>query len=1089
MTTTAQTAEAAEVCTLDIAGMTCAACVRRVEKALTRVDGVSAASVNLAAETATVTFDAKTVTLGELSDAVAAAGYTGTARRAAGTQAADASPSAAPSSADAAEGERDRALRSLKRRWQVALTAGLGLMAVMYVPIGLDTMDWLMPLLFVVATIVQFWAGRSIYQAAWAAAKHRTATMNTLVTLGTGVAYGYSAFVTLWTGVAERWGLPLHVYFETALVITALVLMGRWLEAKAKKRATAAITALVGLAPATARVLRGDTEIDIPLDDVVVGDVVRVRPGDKIPVDGTVVDGHSSVDESMLTGEPVPVVKASGDDVFGATINGSGTLLVTAIAVGHDSTLAQIIRLVQDAQGSRAPMQRLADQVSAWFVPAVLLVAAGVFTGWLAFGPAEHAMTLAVSTTIAVLIIACPCALGLATPTAVMAGTGKAAEFGILISDGLALETTNKATAVMLDKTGTLTHGRPALTGVHTADRMDEDLILGLAASVEVGSEHPVAQAVVAGARERGLTLAGVDAFQAIPGRGVTGTVDGHSVALGNAALMAEHGVATHSLAAVARLAAGRGETPLYVAVDNVVAGVLVVADTVRPESADAVAQLTALGMDVWMVTGDNATTAHAVASSVGISSNNVVADVLPAGKVEQVRRLQRDGHVVAMVGDGINDAPALAQADVGIAIGTGADVAVAASDVTLVGADLRNLVAAIALARRTVTTIKQGLVWAFAYNILLIPVAAGALYGVNGLLLDPVLASAAMAMSSVSVVTNAARLRRFRRPSGAAEILRRPLRSRLSESAYLVMTAVVALALGAGFTWASRTDTAERGMNGVLAWSQDMGMPMRPQMSVMEATDVEPVDSHHAGLEVDVSIPADAAPGRTVPLTISVRDQKTGDPVSNLTRTHTEWMHVIVTRDDLATFAHVHPQPTGETGVYAADVTFPTAGTYHVDSEFREGGAMTDVLHRDTVAVAGVAPAVDPVTSPTERALTVDGLEVTLDGRARVGEPSDFELTFADAATGEPVDDLQPYLGAAGHVIVMKADATTFAHRHAEALDGDGDPVFALPGTDFGPELELHTTFTTPGLYRMWAQFETVAGEVVTVPFVVEAT
>ncbi len=564
-TTVEQTAPSVDVCTFDIAGMTCASCVRRVEKALTRVPGVSDASVNLAAETATVTFDAGTATVDQLSDAVAAAGYSGTPRRAAGDPAA----SAPTDPTDAAEVERERLLRGLKRRWQVALTTGLALMAVMYVPIGLDTMDWLMPLLFVVATIVQFWAGASIYRAAWAAAKHRTTTMNTLVTLGTGVAYGYSAFVTLWTGLAERWGLPLHVYFETALVITALVLMGRWLEAKAKKRATAAITALVGLVPATARVVRADGEVDIPLTDVVVGDRVRVRPGDKVPVDGTVVDGQSRVDEAMLTGEPVPVSKTAGDVVFGATVNGSGTLLVETTAVGHDSTLAQIIRLVQEAQGSRAPMQRLADRVSAWFVPAVLLVAAGVFTGWLLFGPADHAMTLAISTTIAVLIIACPCALGLATPTAVMAGTGKAAELGILISDGLALETTKKATVIVLDKTGTLTHGRPALTDVTTVGAYDPDNVLALAAAVEVGSEHPVADAVVAAARTRALPLSRVEAFEALPGRGVTGEVEGHRVALGNAALMVELGVDTAELAPLATRAAERGESPILVAVDE----------------------------------------------------------------------------------------------------------------------------------------------------------------------------------------------------------------------------------------------------------------------------------------------------------------------------------------------------------------------------------------------------------------------------------------------------------------------------------------------------------------------------------------
>ncbi|MFD1213546.1 heavy metal translocating P-type ATPase, partial [Arthrobacter sp. GCM10027362] len=466
--------------TLDIGGMTCASCVRRVEKALAGLDGVASARVNLATEVATVSYDPGRVQLDHLLNAVSAAGYRATPRRQAGAPGATWPDRAAepPAPGDDQEARRDGELAGLKRKWQATLAAGLTMMAVMYLPLPIDAMDWLMPLLLVVATVVQFWAGRGVYAAAWAAARHRTMNMNTLVALGTGVAYGYSAFVTLWPGAAESRGLPLHVYFETSLVILALVLLGKWLEGRAKKRTVEAIRALAGLSPKTARVIRDGVESDVLVEDVVPGDLVRVRPGEKIPVDGVVADGASTVDESMLTGESVPIDKAAGDTVIGATLNRTGSVVLRATAVGSDSTLAQIIRLVEEAQGSRAPMQRLADRVSAWFVPAVLLMAAATFACWAIFGPDESRMTLAIGTAIAVLIIACPCALGLATPTAVMVGTGKAAELGILIGHGQALEQARRLDAVVLDKTGTITTGRPRLAGLTFAGGWDGDAVL-----------------------------------------------------------------------------------------------------------------------------------------------------------------------------------------------------------------------------------------------------------------------------------------------------------------------------------------------------------------------------------------------------------------------------------------------------------------------------------------------------------------------------------------------------------------------------------------------------------------------------------
>ncbi|MGK5114976.1 heavy metal translocating P-type ATPase [Geodermatophilus sp. CPCC 205506] len=1081
MTTTAPlpaTTEATAACTLEIGGMTCASCVGRVEKALARVDGVTAAEVNLATEVATVRFDPARAGLGELTAAVARAGYTATPRR-------EAQPVAAPAGAGPEDGDGDRHLAALKRKWQVTLAVGLGLMALMYVPLYLDTMDWLMPAILVVATVVQFWAGGEVYRAAWTAARHRSTNMNTLVALGTGVAYAYSAFVTLWPAAAERLGLPLHVYFETSLVILALVLAGRWMEGRAKKRTAAAITALVGLAPRTARVLRDGAEVDVPVEQVVVGDLVRVRPGEKVPVDGVVTDGATAVDESMLTGESLPVDKAVGDTVIGATLNRTGTVVLRATAVGEDTALAQIVRLVEDAQGAKVPMQRLADRVSAWFVPVVLLLAAATFVAWALFGPDTGRLTMAITTTIAVLIIACPCALGLATPTAVMVGTGRAAELGILIGNGDALETARGVTAVVLDKTGTITRGRPALTSVTTTGGWTEEDVLALVAAAEAGSEHPVGEAIVAAAADRGLRVPALGSFAAVPGHGIDAAVGDRRVLVGNQALMRASGIDVSGLTGAAAAAAAAGQTPMFVAIDGLPAATIAVADTVRPESAEAVAQLRALGVQVWMLTGDNAATARAIADQVGIE--HVLADVLPADKAAKVRELQQQRHVVAMAGDGINDAAALSAADVGIAIGTGADVAIAASDITLVGGDLRGIVSAIALSRRTVTTMKQGLAWAFGYNLLLIPVAAGALYGWDGLLLDPVLASAAMAMSSVSVLTNALRLRRFRRPATVAEILHPPVRARVGQYAYLTGVAVVALALGAGLTAVSRMDAAERGMNGTLAWMQGTGMPMRPAMSEMMTAEVPPTEAADAGVEVRLELPADVRPGEPARLVATVVDTATGGPVEDLTRSHEAWMHLIATREDLGTFAHVHPQPTGAPGQLAVELTFPTAGRYVVNTEFRRQGEMADVHQRQVVTVAGTAP--EPVVlAAGPRSVVVDGVRVELGGDAEVGSRSDLHVEFTDAETGRPVDDLQPYLAAAGHVVVMRADGTTFAHEHAEVEDASGRPVFALPGQSFGPELDVHAEFPTAGTYRLWAQFRLADGDVLTVPFTVEA-
>ncbi|MDQ3523935.1 MAG: heavy metal translocating P-type ATPase, partial [Chloroflexota bacterium] len=689
----------------EIEGMTCAACVRRVERALEGVDGVDSASVNLATERANVSFDSNTTSIGALATAIGNAGYIGTPvadgspapvapDRVSGESTDLVSGEAANNETDPREARRDAHIADLKRKSLLSLVVGLTMMALMYAPVPI-TERTLAPILLIAATVVQFWAGRIFYDAAWAAARHYSTNMNTLVAVGTTVAYGYSAFVTLWPELSQQWGFPYHLYYESAVIIIALILLGRWLEARAKKHTGDAIRALMGLQARTARVVRDGSEVDIPIEQVIVGDTVRVRPGEKIPVDGEMTDGSSNIDESMLTGESLPVDKRPGDDVIGATINGSGTFLFRATKVGQDTTLAQIVRLVEDAQGSKAPMQRLADRISSIFVPIVLVVAALTFATWMIFGPSPQ-LSFAITATVAVLIIACPCALGLAAPTAIMVGTGKAAENGILVRGGESLEMARKIDTIVLDKTGTITRGRPSVTAIEPMSGVDERDLLTLVASAEANSEHPLGEAVVSAARARSLELLPATDFEAITGRGIVATVDERRVLVGNAALLTDNGITSDELRESAQRLAADGVTPVYVGIDNAAVGVIGIADTVKPDSELTIDQLGALGLDVWMLTGDNRVTAQAIASQVGIE--NVLAEVLPDQKAAKIRELQDQGRVVAMVGDGINDAPALAQADLGLAIGTGTDVAMAASDITLIGDDLKSIVTAIAL-------------------------------------------------------------------------------------------------------------------------------------------------------------------------------------------------------------------------------------------------------------------------------------------------------------------------------------------------------------------------------------------------------
>ncbi len=736
---------------ISIQGMSCASCVAKVEHALRSVKGVLDASVNLALERATVEMTEQTP-LAELQKAVRDAGYD--VLEVAGEAAED---------VERAARRRDIAALQLKLIAATALSipilwGSLGHMGIHGVPVPHILMNWYVQLLL--ATPVQFWAGWQFYRGAWAMARHRTTDMNTLIAVGTSAAYVYSLVATAVPQVFRAGGIEPQVFYETSSIIIVLILLGRFLEARAKGLTSEAIRRLMGLAPKTARVRRGGTETDIPVGDVAIGDLVVVRPGEKVPVDGIVHEGRSALDESMVTGESLPVDKGPGDPVIGATLNKTGAFTFKATKVGRDTMLAQIIRLVQEAQGSKAPIQRLADRVASSFVPAVIGIAIATLLAWLVFGP-EPSLTYGLVTFVAVLIIACPCALGLATPTAIMVGTGRGAESGVLIKSGEALEIVHRVDTIVLDKTGTLTAGRPSVTDIAPLNGFSQTDLLRLAASAEWGSEHPLGEAMVRRAAEQGAQLTRPDRFAAVPGHGVEAAVGGHEVLVGNIRLLAARQVSLDGAETVGLRLAREGRTPMYVAVDGTVAGVIAVADTLKEHSRDVVQALRHMGLDVVMLTGDNQVTAEAVAAQVGV--DRFLAEVQPQHKADEVKKLQAAGRRVAMVGDGINDAPALAQADLGIAIGAGTDVAIESADIVLIGEDLRGILTAITLSRQTMRAIRQNLFWAFFYNVTLIPLAAGALFPFFGILLNPMLAALAMAFSSVTVVTNSLRLRWFR--------------------------------------------------------------------------------------------------------------------------------------------------------------------------------------------------------------------------------------------------------------------------------------------------------------------------------------
>ncbi len=679
--------------------------------------------------------------------------------------------SAAPVAETAPDREkaaREREIRRLQRKVLLGAALSLPLMLGSF-PAWFPWVPRLLTahvVLFLLATPVHLWVGWQFHRGFWAALRHRTADMNTLVSVGTWAGYLYSVLVTFVPSLFAAEGLQAGVYFETVAILHTLIILGRFLEARARGRTSEAIKKLMGLQAKTARVVRNGREVDIPVEEVRVGDLIVVRPGEKIPVDGVVREGASAVDESMLTGESLPVEKRPGAEVFGATFNKTGTFRFEATKVGRETVLAQIITLVEEVQASKPPIQQMADKLAGIFVPAVMGIAVVTAGIWMVWGP-QPALLFALSNFMAVLLIACPCAIGLAAPTAVMVGIGKGAEHGILFRGAEALELAAKLSAVVLDKTGTLTKGEPEVTDLVPVNGIPAQALLWFAASAERGSEHPLGEAIVKRVQAEGAELPSPEAFDAIPGHGIRARVEGREVLLGNLKLMTDEGVALNGLAKEAEHLADEGKTPMFVAVDGKGIGLIAVADTLKPHTQEAVAAFHRLGMEVAMITGDNRRTAQAIARQVGIE--RVLAEVLPQAKAEEVKTLQAEGKVVAMVGDGINDAPALAQADVGIAIGTGTDVAIEASDITLITGDLRGVVTAIALSKRTMRTMKQNFFWAFIYNTVLIPVAAGVLYPVAGILMSPILAGAAMAFSSVSVVTNSLRLRRFRSPAPSA--------------------------------------------------------------------------------------------------------------------------------------------------------------------------------------------------------------------------------------------------------------------------------------------------------------------------------
>ncbi|MBW5445367.1 heavy metal translocating P-type ATPase [Cohnella sp. CFH 77786] len=1022
-----------EAVDFDIIGMTCAACATRIEKGLNKLEGVKA-TVNLALETAHVEFSPSTVSTADMIKKVEQLGY-----------------KAKPKS-EAKDSGGHRRKDILRQQWMLAVSALLTL-PLLWAMVGhFSFTSWIwVPerfmdpwFQFALATPVQFIIGARFYVGAFKALKSGSANMDVLVALGTSAAYFYSLYVTL----AD---VPSALYYETSSVLITLILLGKLFEALAKGRSSEAIKSLMGLQAKTATVIRDGREMNLPVEEVVVGDIFLVKPGEKVPVDGLVEEGVSAVDESMLTGESIPVEKRAGDSVIGATINKNGVLKVKATKVGKETALAQIIKVVEEAQGSKAPIQRVADVISGIFVPIVVGIAAVTFLIWY-FAAEPGNVASALEKAIAVLVIACPCALGLATPTSIMAGSGRAAELGILFKGGEHLENTHRVDTVILDKTGTVTKGKPELTDVRTAPGFEEKQLLSWVGAAERNSEHPLAEAIVAGIRERGIDLPQTDSFQAIPGYGIMAVVEDKGVMIGTRKLMAQYSVKAESaFEEMARLES-EGKTAMLVAIDGKYAGMVAVADTVKETSEQAVARMKALGLEVVMITGDNERTAHAISSRVGI--DRVLAEVLPEGKAGEVKKLQLAGKTVAMVGDGINDAPALATADIGMAIGTGTDVAMEAADVTLMRGDLNSIPDAISMSKKTMVNIKQNLFWALAYNVIGIPVAALGY-------LEPWLAGAAMALSSVSVVLNALRLQNVDRQAGE----RGSGMSRKAKIAAVMVLVAAAFIGGYGF--------------GKQGGASNSGMEMSG--SVPESGEHGHGGTGHAGSGHGSgsaeSLPTEAVwtvnranAGEDAEIRIRIRDGS-GNPVEKFDIEHEKLLHLIIVSKDMAYFNHIHPEYKGQ-GEFTITNRFPSGGEYKLIADYvPSGGSKTTQM--EWIKVEGDAAEPVPLTPDQTHSKVEDGVEATLQNdHPKAGEEFELNFTLADSKTKDPVTDLEPYLGAVGHVVILSADTERYLHVHP--LDEKAK----------GTEAKFATEFPEPGVYKLWAQFQR-GGKVFTVPFV----
>lgn len=1042
-----------EAVDFQISGMTCAACATRIEKGLNKMPGVSKANVNLALETARVEFSPSEVSIGDMIRKVDQLGYKAAVKE---------------GQKDAGE-QRKKAIKTQQIKLLASVILSLPLLWAMVGHFSFTSWIWA-PELFMnpwfqlaLATPVQFIIGKQFYVGAYKALRNGSANMDVLVALGTSAAYFYSLFLTMkWALDAQAMHAP-DMYYETSAVLITLIVLGKLLEALAKGRSSEAIKSLMSLQAKTALVVRNGQEVNIPIEQVAAGDVIIVKPGEKVPVDGEVLEGSSSVDESMLTGESIPVEKRQGDPVIGATMNKNGVLRIRATKVGKETALAQIIKVVEEAQGSKAPIQRIADVISGIFVPIVVGIAVITFLIWY-FGADPGNFSGALEKTIAVLVIACPCALGLATPTSIMAGSGRAAELGVLFKGGEHLELAQKVTTVVLDKTGTVTKGKPELTDVIVAGSMSEHEFLSLVGAAETNSEHPLAEAIVAGVQARNISLPRTDTFEAVPGYGIRAVIQGRELLVGTRKLMAMNGVLVDNASEPMTRLEEEGKTAMLVSIDGKYSGLVAVADTIKETSKQAVARIKQLGLEVIMITGDNERTAKAIAKQVGI--DQVLAEVLPEGKAAEVKKLQQTGRIVAMVGDGINDAPALATADIGMAIGTGTDVAMEAADITLMRGDLNSIPDAIFMSRKTMQNIKENLFWALGYNVIGIPVAALGY-------LAPWVAGAAMAMSSVSVVLNALDLQKqkivYETDNGGLWMKR--ILYILVLIAAVLITYISTKNYYSAKTADPMTAPPSQGEHG------HGGAPSTPNSG---ASHEHPAGAGSAG---ETTIKADDVKAiwtigdghahSKQDTLIKIQFEKDGKPIEKFDVSHEQMLHLIVVSKDLSFFNHIHPEYRGN-GVFEITTQFPAGGDYKLIADIvpTGGSAMSKMNWTHIEGEAATQQSIQPDTDFTK---SVDGKQVTLTfDQLAAGKELNLNFTIKDEKTKAPITNLQPYLGAVGHVVILTEDTEQYLHVHP------------LDEKAAGPDAKFMTTFPKSGVYKIWGQFKH-NDKVFTVPFVVK--